>query len=181
MDPNPPRPAPARPRRLAIWELCALIAGVAVGIWLLAKDVGDPAPSPYGLWIGVLGGASIVGPPLLLGERRRRRARWGPGEVFWFSTGASAWLLWPPVVVARLRGRPAGPGGPGTMGAQCFAYGTPLMAVYVGSALLFGGWIRRKGRSRRRRLSWRERFGLALGVAWAATGGYVLYLIYAER
>jgi hypothetical protein len=67
------------------------------------------------------------------------------------------------------------------MGAQCFAYGTPLMAIYVGSALLFGGWIRRKGRSRRRRLSWRERFGLALGIAWAATGGYVLYLIYADR
>ena len=65
-------------------------------------------------------------------------------------------------------------------GDACFAYGTPLMAIYVGSALLFGGWIRRKGRARRRRLSWRERFGLVLGIAWAATGGYVLFLIYSE-
>ena len=125
--------------------------------------------------IGVLGGMSVVGPPILLWERRRRRTRWGPGELLWFSTGTSAWLLWPPVVVARARQAQL------PTANTCFFYGTPLMAIYVGSALLFGGWIRRKGRSRRRRLSWRERFGLALGMAWAATGLYVLYLLYKER
>lgn len=181
MDSNPPRPARPQRRRLAIWEICVLVAGIAVGIWLLAVEPDSREISPYGLLIGVLGGASVVGPPLLLWERRRRKGRWGPGELLWFSTGISAWLLWPPVVAARLRGVGGGPGGRGTMGAQCFAYGTPLMAIYVGSALLFGGWIRRKGRSRRRRLSWRERFGLALGIAWAATGGYVLYLVYADK
>lgn len=170
---------PTRPtrRRLAIWELCALVAGVGVGIWLLGVEGPDEqGVSPYGLWIGLLGGASLVGPPLLLMERRRRIGRWGPGEILWFSAGASAWLLWPPTVAARLR-----PGHTARVAAPCFAYGTPLMAIYVGSALLFGGWVRRRGRSRRRRLSWRERFGLALGIAWAATGGWVLYLAYTEQ
>lgn len=173
-------PIPTRegPRRLAIWEISVLVAGLAVGIWLLSIDPENREISPYGLLIGVLGGASVVGPPLLLWERRRRKSRWGPGEILWFSSGISAWLLWPPVAVARMRTVPVGPG---SMAAHCFAYGTPLMAIYVGSALLFGGWIRRKGRSRRRRLSWRERFGLALGAAWAATGGYVLFLVYNER
>jgi uncharacterized protein (TIGR03382 family) len=60
---------------------------------------------------------------------------------------------------------------------MCFAYGTPLMAIYVTAALLVGGWL---GRRRRRQLrrSWRERFGLVLGLTWACTGLYVLYLLY---
>lgn len=181
MDQNP---TPAGPRRLAIWEMCVLVAGVGVGIWLFGVEAprDQDGVSVYGLWIGLLGGASVVGPPLLLWDRRRRRGRWGPGEILWFSSGISAWLLWPPVVslVARSRKGPVGPGSGGALAMQCFAYGTPLMAIYVGSALLFGGWIRRKGRARRRRLSWRERFGLVLGIAWAATGGYVLFLIYGE-
>jgi uncharacterized membrane protein len=174
-------PAPARqgPRRLAIWEICLLIAGIAVGFWLwIAAD--EPAEPPWYPWLmAVLGGMSVVGPPILLWERRRRRSRWGPGEVLWFSSGISAWLLWPPIIAGRVRPQ-AGPG-PGGTAATCFAYGTPLMALYVGSALLFGGWIRRKGRSRRRRLSWRERFGLILGIAWAMTGCYALYRVYTEK
>ena len=176
-----PASNPDRPRRLAIWEMCLLVAGIAVGFWLFGMmEMGPGGLGWYGPLIGVLGGMSVVGPPILLWERRRRRSRWGPGEVLWFSSGISAWLLWPPIVIVRLRGQGGGQVGGGTT-ATCFAYGTPLMAIYVGSALLFGGWIRRKGWSRRRRLSWREKFGLALGVAWAATGGYVLYLIYAEK
>jgi hypothetical protein len=30
-------------------------------------------------------------------------------------------------------------------------------------------------------LSWRERFGLVLGALWAATGLWVLYLIYGDK
>ena len=97
MDPTPNRPGP---RRLAIWEMGLLIAGIAVGFWLFGMMPGGPGPgwAWYSALIGVLGGMSIVGPPLLLWERRRRRGRWGPGELLWFSTGTSAWLLWPPVV-----------------------------------------------------------------------------------
>jgi hypothetical protein len=131
---------------------------------------------PFAVLIGVLGGASVIGPPILLWERRRRRKKWGPGEVMWFAEGMSAWLLWPPAVIHRIKNTPPGPDR--AMSAACFAYGTPLMAVWVGSALLCGGWIRRRGPRRRRMLSWRERFGLILGILWACTGGWVLYLIY---
>lgn len=178
MDPHP-APAPlAAKGRLSIGEICLLVAGVGFGIWLLGIDGGEV--EPYGLWIGLIGGASAVGPPLLLWSRRReRRRRWGAGELLWFSQGVSAWLLWPPIVVHRARlVRPAMMG-PDSSGAICFAYGTPLMAIYVGSALLFGGWLRR-GRRRRHR-SWREQFGLALGVLWACTGLYVLYVVYTDR
>jgi hypothetical protein len=53
------------------------------------------------------------------------------------------------------------------------------MAVYVTAALLAGGWL---GKRRRRRLrrSWREQFGLLLGLCWACTGFYVLYVLYRE-
>ncbi len=180
MDPSATRPGP---RRLAIWEMCLLVAGIAVGFWLFGMEIDGPGLTPwFGQVAGVLGGMSIVGPPILLWERRRRRGRWGPGELLWFSSGISAWLLWPPIVAVKLR-PPAQPppGGAAGMAAPCFVYGTPLMAVYVTSALLCGGWIRRRGRRRRRLLSWRERFGLVLGALWAATGLWVLYLIYGDR
>ena len=179
------QPAPTRPRGIAIWELGVMIAGIAVGLWLfgLGVEIGGFGPQPdarrpnaYGVWIGLLGGVSVVGPPLLILERRRRKRRFGPGEVLWFSQGMSAWLLWPPVVIAHVSADPRLQRGSPT-GAYCFAYGTPLMALYLGSALLAGGWIRRRGR-KRRRYSWHERFGLILGMLWACTGGYCLYLIY---
>jgi hypothetical protein len=79
------------------------------------------------------------------------------------------------VVYRRLRGAEF----TDTESGMCFAYGTPLMAIYVTAALLAGGWF---GRRRRRRLrrSWREQFGLLLGLAWACTGLYVLYLLYSD-
>ena len=174
-------------KRMAIWELCLLVAGLAVGFWLFGmgqargpQAMGDPpwrnGATLYGTLIGVLGGLSLVGPPILIWERRRRQRRFGPGEILWFSHGMSAWLLWPPIVIVKVRA-PQGGGPPdNTMGEWCFAYGTPLMALYVGSALLAGGWIRRRGRRRRHR-SWTETFGLILGIIWACTGGYCLYAI----
>ncbi len=127
----------------------------------------------------LLGGLSLIGPPILLAERRRRlgRTRFGPGQVLWFSTGTASYLLWPPVIYRRLHMAPGVPPNGGSMGAVCYAYGTPLMALYVTIALIAGGWLR-KGRRKRRALSWNETFGLILGLAWACTGLYVLELLY---
>lgn len=177
-------PSPRGGRRLGIGigETMALIAGLGMGLWL-ARLVPHQGGSRvehlrgavlfWAAWL--LGGLSVVGPPLLLAERRRRRGGrpWGAGKVLWFSSGTAAWLLWPPVVVRGVAGREP----TGSPTALCFIYGTPLMALYVTAALVAGGWL---GRRRRQRLarSWRETFGLILGLAWACTGLYVLEMLY---
>ncbi len=174
-------PAANRPRRrqrLTLLELMILVAGFALAAWLVAPEARAPSGNnePES-WVFVLvvllGGLSAVGPPILLAELRRRRRRWGAGKVVWFSQGIASWLLWPPVIYARARGDTMGH----TMSGVCYFYGTPLMAIYVTAALLAGGWIRR-GRGRFRRLSWRDQFGLVLGMLWACTGFYVIYLLY---
>jgi polyferredoxin len=173
-------PSTSRAQRLAIWEIMVLIAGAAVGIWILPPPLdsnGPGEPHPWVvIWIFFLGGLSLVGPPLLLLDWRRR-GRWHAGRVLWFTQGMAAWLLWPPVVYRKIvsSGQPNNPPGIGYSGI-CFLYGTPLMAIYVTSALLAGGWIRRRARRR----SWRETFGLILAALWACTGFYVLSLFYRE-
>jgi hypothetical protein len=159
----------------------ALAAGLGVGLWLFAAEA-DKQYDEHNLrglvlmiTAGALGGLAVVGPPLLLTERRRAGRPWGPGKVSWFALGTSAWLLWPPVMVRRARSSTS----PGSVSATCFAYGTPLMALYLTAALLAGGWFGRKGRRRLSR-SWREQFGLLLGLLWACTGLYVLWLIYED-
>jgi hypothetical protein len=160
-----------------------IVAGLAVGFWLVLPDLRTNQPAPMGsvsdlvliVAVAVLGGVSLAGPPLLLLGWRTPRPTWGAGRVLWFSAGTSAWLLWPPIVVRRLGdGRFSGPG---SETGICFAYGTPLMAVYVTAALLAGGWFR-PGRRRRMRRSWQETFGLLLGLAWACTGLYLLVSLY---
>jgi hypothetical protein len=158
-----------------------LVAGLAVGLWLflpIVVDRNNPREVSALILAGaaiVLGGLASAGPPILLAARRRERAPWGAGKVLWFASGTSAWLLWPPVIVHRVRNPGDGPSA--TQSEVCFLYGTPLMAVYVTAALVAGGWL--SGRRRRRLArSWREQFGLFLGLAWACTGLYVLWLIY---
>src|SRR5437762_1620020 len=153
-----------------------LIAGAALGFWLILDEFRSKLQANMGLedrsnaWLlalfFVLGGLSLVGPPLLLSTARRRP--WGAGRFLWFAHGTAAWLLWPPVVYLRIRGVPGN-----STSAACFFYGTPLMAVYVTLTLLAGGHFRR---SRRRRISrsWQETFGLLLGLAWACTGLYLI-------
>jgi hypothetical protein len=175
--------ASLRRDRPHLLDLMAMIAGLAVGLWIVLPDLRPGSPHGIG-WIDdavmlvsvmVLGGLSVVGPPLLLAPRRRARDRgpWQAGKLLWFATGTSAWLLWPPIVVKRLQGQGLG----NTETGVCFAYGTPLMAVYVVASLLAGGWLR-KSRRRRIRRSWRETFGLLLGLAWACTGLYILVNLY---
>jgi hypothetical protein len=162
--------------RPTILDLLLLVAGVAVGLWLFADGIRSTQAGEEraaGFVVAVLGGLSVVGPPLLLWRRHRLRARLRLGEVLWFCQGTASWLLWPPIVAHRIRGGPDG----GSMAAICYFYGTPLMAVYVTTSLLAGGWIRpRRGRRR----PWRESFGLLLALAWACTGLYILSIIYRE-
>jgi hypothetical protein len=159
-----------------------LIAGVALGFWLIVDDLQDPdlnadSEHHFGRWdyiaslvvVFVLGGLAIVGPPLLL--LRRTRRPWGPGRILWFAQGIAAWLLWPPVLYHRVV---HGMTFDDTASGMCYFYGTPLMAIYMTSALLAGGHLRRRKRHR----SWEETFGLFLGLAWACTGLYFLALFY---
>ena len=174
--PGAKSPIERRPRRLVIWELLVLVAGVALGLWLFTKDLKDPGTGKRWVMaiVVVLGGCSVVGPPLLLWERRRSKAVWRAGRILWFAQGTAAWLMWPPMVAVRVRGEGIGQ----TSTGVCYFYGTPLMALYVTLALLAGGWIRPRRGRRRRRTSWRERFGLLLGLAWACTGLYLLATLY---
>jgi hypothetical protein len=167
-------------RRVTILGLMALVAGAGVGLWLVGPDLREP---PEHLLdqvvlaiVGVLGGISLLGPLILAAELLARRRRpFGPGEVIWFSQGMASWLLWPPVIYSRSNGQKFSD----TLSGPCYYYGTPLMAIYVTSALLAGGWIRPRRRRRAPR-SWRERCGLLLGLAWACTGFYVLYQLYKQ-
>jgi hypothetical protein len=159
-----------------------LIAVAGFGFWLILQDLRSKLSEngsfedQFNAWLSalifVLGGLSLVGPPLLLLTARGRP--WGAGRLLWFAHGTAAWLLWPPIVSVRFRG-----GDVTSTSAACYFYGTPLMAVYVTLTLLAGGHFRR---SRRRRItrSWQELFGLVLGLAWACTGLYLFSLIYRD-
>jgi hypothetical protein len=168
--------------RLSIGMVMLLIAGAAIGLWLVLRQlrsaetaVGNPEPWFQGL-VFVLGGVSLIGVPVLLFTARRRP--WGAGRILWFSSGTAAWLLWPPVLYHRVLGTPQSPAAETTSGV-CFLYGTPLMAVYVTCALLAGGFFRR-ARRRRMRRSWQEAFGLMLGLCWACTGLYLITRFYID-
>ena len=165
--------------RLTILDLVLLVGGASVGLWLFlgigTRAGGPPTPESSekaaALLIFLLGGLSIVGPPILLWQRRKGGRRLGPGELLWFSQGTASWLLWPPIVYQRARPNPGE-----SMATICYFYGTPMMALFVTISLISGGWMRR--RRRRRPRTGHEILGLILGLAWACTGVYILSLIY---
>ena len=136
-------------RRVTTYELMALIAGLTIGLWLIVPSPRQNAgPNDELGWFHmltafVLGGLSLVGPPLLIWERRRgRRALFGPGRTLWFSQGMGSWLMWPPIVANRVKNGHINQ----SMSATCYAYETPLMAVYMTAALLAGGSFRKRRR-----------------------------------
>jgi hypothetical protein len=162
-----------------------LVAGAGVGFWLILPEIrallnegGVRAVGETGAWlvglVFILGGLSLVGPPLLL--LQARGLHWGAGRLLWFAHGTAAWLLWPPIVYQRVA---VGGRLRDSMSSICFLYGTPLMAVYMTAALVAGGYVRRSRRRRARR-SWQEIFGLLLGLAWSCTGLYLISLFYRQ-
>jgi hypothetical protein len=165
--------------RLTILDLILLIGGASVGLWIFlgvgSRAAGPPAlensEKVTALLIFLLGGLSIVGPPILLWQRWKGGRRLGPGELLWFCQGTASWLLWPPIVYQRTQVKQGGE----SMAAVCYFYGTPMMALFVTISLVSGGWIRRR---RRRRRTGHEVLGLLIGLAWACTGVYILSLIY---
>jgi hypothetical protein len=183
---EPPRPRAGQP--FQIWEGLVLIAGLAAGLAMLQMSVSERGLGLiYPALTFALGGLGLVGVPLLLSERLRRgpwrRRRWGAGKHLWFSTGMASWLMWPPIIYRKAMTGNVDR----STAAICFAYGTPLMAIYIVLALLAGRRLRprRRGRGpavvrRPTARSWRERFGLLVGLAWACTGLWVLYIVYTD-
>ncbi len=172
-----------RNERLRIAEMLVLTAGIAVSLWITLPILGQPYDASDGdpiqlipvflrVIIAVLGGVSFVGVPILLLRLRRDRSRWGPGKMAWFAHGTASWLLWPPIIHWQVTAKGEMP-----WSAVCWLWGTPLMGVYVTASLLAGGWLGRRARKRMRR-SWGEQCGILLALAWAATGLYLIGLLY---
>jgi hypothetical protein len=169
--------------RLSIGVAMLLIAGAALGFWLAVgtlKKQAEPGGASEGWFaafvvglVFVLGGMSLVGPPLLL--RTSRKQPWGAGRFLWFTQGTAAWLLWPPAIYHRATAA----GNQDSMSGICFFYGTPPMALYITLTLLASGQLTRSRRRRMRR-SWQETFGLLLGLIWACTGLFIISLFYRE-
>jgi hypothetical protein len=161
-----------------------LIAGSALGCWIGTPMLAEGSDDMVSRWVAtltcVLGGISLVGPPLLLWGRFQRRdshrrlaPAFGPGRLLWFTTGTSAWLLWPPIISARAMGAETSR----RSALYCFLYGTPLMGLFLVLGLWASGWLHRSRRKRFRRY-WTERVGFWLGVAWFAIGVDTLGMIY---
>jgi cytochrome bd-type quinol oxidase subunit 2 len=155
-------------------QVMALVAGLAVGIWIGISREGRSAPDLNPVLMFVIfaaGGLALAGPILILAERRRLgrcAGSVGVGRLLWFATGTAGWLMWPPIVYRRLTNRESM-----GMNQVCYFYGTPLMAVFLWVTFGLSGWLRPRAR-RRFRKYWTERFGFWLGVVWFLLGGYLL-------
>jgi hypothetical protein len=103
------RTVPIRPNRLNVGMVMLQIAGVALGLWLVipwlrarAVEAGRQ-PDVHEWLLGlvfVLGGISLLGPPLLLVTARN--LRWAAGRLLWSAYGTAVWVLWPPMVYKRI-------------------------------------------------------------------------------
>jgi hypothetical protein len=182
-----------RASRLSIGVVMLLVSGIAIGVWLAGdllkeeftrgRTTNEPVTAHAGFgwadWTlavvagSLLGGLSLIGPPLLLITGCKRQ--WGSGRTLWFSYGIATWVLWTPVVFLKAIGdhQP-----PWNRGGEDVMLALPSVAsVLTMPAMVASGALRR---SRRRRFfqSWQERFGVALGVGWTCLGLYWIVWIY---
>ena len=178
---------PRRATRFGLGGAMLLIAGMALGLSLIVDESRSPTlPVDAEPHFGALGLHRGASPYSSSGECRSWRRHFccsvardvlGDRDEFYGSAqGTASWLLWPPVLYHRIAH--GGRLGETTSGV-CYFYGTPLMAIYMTSALLAGGHLRR-GKRRLRDRSWEEKFGLFLGTAWACTGLYFLVIFYRQ-
>jgi hypothetical protein len=168
--------------RMSVAVAMLMVAAAALGFWPVNDDLRVPIPGPFGFgfWdeaiaLGLafmLGGLSLLGPPLLL--LRRQRRPWGAGRMVWFACGVATGLICTPYYWSHsfwdwtlLR----------SQSAQYFFVTTPLIAIAVFSSFLAGGWLRRP-RLSRLCSSWQETFGILLGLAWACLGIHRLTWLY---
>jgi hypothetical protein len=172
--------------RPTVGALMTLIAGAAFGLALVlrvAPLVRDSGEGHSLWWVFVMGGLSLMGPPLIL---MSRAGPWREGRLLWFTLGIAAWLLWPPIVYDHIYFKNASGG---TSSYFCFVYGrlpeseihfvrgSPLLAVFTALGLIFAGTFR-KSRRRRIRQSWQECFGILLSIVWAVIGCYLIGTFY---
>jgi len=110
---------------MPIYAAMLQIAGAALGLWLVIPwlrarewEVGNRPDVHWWLFslVFVLGGFSLLGPPLLLVTARNRR--WGVGRLLWFAYGTAAWVLWPPIIYNRINSA-------GWFGANCGSFFLP--------------------------------------------------------
>jgi hypothetical protein len=166
--------------QLTILDAMTLIAGVAVGLWLFhdklkfAELFEKPSEEAWiVLAVALLGGISLVGTPMLLVARARGRRRWRSGAMQWFALGLGCWGLAPPIALMRLKIASGG-----ETALSCIVYTMPLMGLFLTAATLIGGrpvprWWSCHG-------WWPEWFGMWMLLGWAATGCYVLFMIYRD-
>jgi hypothetical protein len=180
--------------RFHVLEGMALIAGLALAFWLFGDVIRerweDLSSNPHHfdpvlanrldtlVWFGavaLLGGLSSVGVPLLVVERiLGPDRRWGTGRVLWFVHGLAGWLLWPAMVFNKVA---YGIGGLPDYALMVYVIASPLLGLVLFPTL----FLRLRSWRRARRAigqGWREQFGLALGLAWACAGLYLLAMIY---
>ena len=178
-----------RTDRLSIGIVMLLVVGVAIGIWLVGEDLkellsgGTNRIPRWGFgwldsWMAIvagslLGGISLIGPPLLL--LRGRRRPWGPGRILWFTYGTATWVFWAPVVYLKAIDDNRSHS---TRADEQIVLALPAVtSLFTMPAMVASGAL---GRSRRRRLfrSWQERFGVILGAGWTCMGLYWVAWLY---
>ena len=112
----------------------------------------------------LLGGVSLLGPPLLLAERRHRRRSVGGGQGRLVVQGMASWLLWPPIIYTWA---------PGLRMTEAADVGLlrlrhALMALYVTLSLWPAAGCDGSPSAPTNPSSCAEQFGIVLGLAWAA-------------
>jgi hypothetical protein len=161
-------------KQLTILDAMILIAGVAFGLWLFGPEFAEAHDDQWlVIVVSILGGVSLAGTPLILMDRFQGGRRWRSGALHWLAMGLGCWAFVPALTTLRLEivsKRSIAP--------TCFVYSLPLMGLFLLLATLIGGrpiarwWICRGW--------WPEWVGMWILVGWAATGCYVLYLVYRD-
>ena len=166
--------------RLTIRRLLLLTAGVAVGLTLFAPRFEEGGFADVEQWRAVAN-AAIIGlallAPLFCFSRAVRNRHLGAGGFFALAVGLGVWLLLPAAVMEWFA-RHATPPTDRNMTAGCLYNVLPLMGLWNLLAALVAGSAAR--RELVPKMSWTERYGLFLSLAWSPLGVWMLVDIYRD-